>query len=75
MGKERMREYRLEAKHSGEENRILKGKWRWLNTTHEQKDREKKRIALRASWLSDKLENNKEMLLLLLLTFLGFSFC
>lgn len=72
MGKERMREYRLEAKYSGEENSVLKGKWRWLNTTLEQKDREKNVIALRVLWLSDKLGKGKEMLLLL--TFLGFSF-
>lgn len=61
-----MREYRLEAKYLGEENSILKGKLRRLNTTHEQKDREKKGIALRVSWLYDKIENNTEMLLLLI---------
>lgn len=72
MEKERMSEYRLEDKCLGEENSILKGKWWQLNTTHEQKDREKKGIALRFSWLYDKLENNTEMLLLIV--FLGFSF-
>ena len=73
-GKGRVREYSLEAKHEGEENSILKGKRRRLNISHEQNERENKGIALRVSWLYDKLENIKEMLLLLLLTFLRFSF-
>jgi len=73
MGRGRARDYSVETKREGEENRILKGKLRRLNTSHQQKERENTEIALMVSWLYDKLQNVKEMLLLLL-TFLIFSF-